>query len=434
MGAGPSSRGPNGSTAGVLRIQQELNTLMKEPVPFIFVNADEGDISKITALIVGPLETPYAGGFFHFDIRVVAEYPMKPPNVLLRTTDGGRVRFNPNLYSSGRVCLSILGTWDGPAWSSAESLASVLLSIQSLMCPKPYHNEPGYEKRNDTTQIAAYNDYIQYETLRTAVLGMMKRPTCVNVPAFEDILERQFLLWYDMYVRIGKDMEGRLEGSTYKDHFSSASGTFAVKNIVKELETVKTGILDKYSYAVSPIIRPAAVDNDGDGDLTMNGVNGHLGVSEHASNNASANSYAIDRLQDEYRAMKEQSAVSASPRNRETPFIWDATIMGPEGTPFEGGIYMLEIRCSSQHPYRPPFVKFTNKMFHPNITADGIPAVDILQSRWNSKTRLTTVVEELQNLLKNTSALYPVNHEAAELLRTNRKEYNRRVRRMAQEM
>lgn len=60
MGAGPSSRGSNGSTAGVLRIQQELNTLMKEPVPFIFVNADEGDISKITALIVGPLETPYA--------------------------------------------------------------------------------------------------------------------------------------------------------------------------------------------------------------------------------------------------------------------------------------------------------------------------------------------------------------------------------------
>lgn len=60
LGSGPSSRGANGSNAGVLRIQQELNTLMKEPVPFIFVSADESDISKITALIVGPLETPYA--------------------------------------------------------------------------------------------------------------------------------------------------------------------------------------------------------------------------------------------------------------------------------------------------------------------------------------------------------------------------------------
>lgn len=126
LGSGPSSRGANGSNSGVLRIQQELNTLMKEPVPFIFVSADESDISKITALIVGPLETPYAvsslkanrmlylwsvadsslrceisqqGGFFHFDIRIGAEYPMKPPSVQLRTTDGGRVRFNPNLYS-----------------------------------------------------------------------------------------------------------------------------------------------------------------------------------------------------------------------------------------------------------------------------------------------------------------------------------------------
>lgn len=61
LGAGPSSRG-SGGTAGVLRIQQELNGLMKEPVPFIFVNADESDVSKIAALIVGPLETPYAVG------------------------------------------------------------------------------------------------------------------------------------------------------------------------------------------------------------------------------------------------------------------------------------------------------------------------------------------------------------------------------------
>jgi len=86
-------------------------------------------------------------------------------------------------------------------------------------------------------------------------------------------------------------------------HFSSASGTFAVKNIHKEVDTVKTGILDKYSFAVSPIIRPAAVDKAGDGDPAMNGANIHSSTAQHASINASANSYAIDRLQDEYRAM-----------------------------------------------------------------------------------------------------------------------------------
>jgi len=43
---------------------------MKEPVPFIFVNADEGDISKITALIVGPLETPYAVCYLYLRLHI----------------------------------------------------------------------------------------------------------------------------------------------------------------------------------------------------------------------------------------------------------------------------------------------------------------------------------------------------------------------------
>jgi len=57
----------------------------------------------------------------------------------------GRVRFNPNLYANGKVCLSTLGTWSGPSWSPALSLAAVLISIQSLMTESPYTNEPGYE-------------------------------------------------------------------------------------------------------------------------------------------------------------------------------------------------------------------------------------------------------------------------------------------------
>lgn len=36
--------------------------------------------------------------------------------VQLCTTSGGNVRFNPNLYQQGTVCLSLLGTWGGPSW------------------------------------------------------------------------------------------------------------------------------------------------------------------------------------------------------------------------------------------------------------------------------------------------------------------------------
>ncbi len=73
--------------------------------------------------------------------------------VKLLTTGQGAVRFNPNLYNSGHVCLSLLGTWSGPGWDAQNStLLQVLVSLQSLvMVPDPYYNEPGYSYMTNKT-------------------------------------------------------------------------------------------------------------------------------------------------------------------------------------------------------------------------------------------------------------------------------------------
>ena len=64
-------------------------------------------------MIAGPEGTPYSDGLFEFDCFIPMEYPTKPPVMNLCTTGGGLVRFNPNLYNCGKVCLSLLGTWAG---------------------------------------------------------------------------------------------------------------------------------------------------------------------------------------------------------------------------------------------------------------------------------------------------------------------------------
>ena len=66
-------------------------------------------IFQIHALITGPFDTPYEGGFFYFIIRCPPDYPIRAPRVKLMTTGDNQVRFNPNLYKNGKVCLSILG-------------------------------------------------------------------------------------------------------------------------------------------------------------------------------------------------------------------------------------------------------------------------------------------------------------------------------------
>ena len=126
----------------------------------MFVLPDEEDMTKIHAVITGPSDTPYEGGFFYFTLQCPPNYPAAPPKVTLHTTGGGRVRFNPNLYRNGKVCLSILGTWTGPGWSSVLTLVQVLLSIQSLMNDKPYHNEPGLEKERNVGDAERYSQVI----------------------------------------------------------------------------------------------------------------------------------------------------------------------------------------------------------------------------------------------------------------------------------
>lgn len=186
----------------LLRTRRDVMDIYTEPPPGVFIAPDEQNITKIHALVTGPFDTPYEGGFFYFLLKCPADYPIQPPLVRLMTTDYGNVRFNPNLYRNGKVCLSILGTWAGPAWSPAQSLASVLISIQSLLNENPYYNEPGYEQERNPGDSSHYNDIIQHETIRVAVCNMLEACLSDNTdcpPALRDVVEKSFPEFYDNY-------------------------------------------------------------------------------------------------------------------------------------------------------------------------------------------------------------------------------------------
>ena len=151
----------------------------------IWARLDEQKIHLWRAMISGPEDTPYSGGLFIFEILCPAEYPTVAPKVNLQTTGGGSVRFNPNLYHCGKVCLSLLGTWQGDQgeqWHAQTStLLQVLMSIQALiLVPDPYFNEPGYERERSTPagdrQSRTYNEAIREGTLKYAMVEQMRKP------------------------------------------------------------------------------------------------------------------------------------------------------------------------------------------------------------------------------------------------------------------
>ena len=76
-------------------------------------------------------------------------------------TINNKVRFNPNLYQCGKVCLSILGTWSGPSWKPIMNIRLVLTSIRSLLGEYPIQNEPGYEMiKPENVMSIEYNTFL----------------------------------------------------------------------------------------------------------------------------------------------------------------------------------------------------------------------------------------------------------------------------------
>lgn len=165
----------------------------------VFLRIDETRMDVMKCIITGPEGTPYANGVFVFDIFCPPEFPSVPPLVNLQTTGSGTVRFNPNLYNCGKVCLSLLGTWRGgpnEQWNEATTtLLQVFVSIQSLIfVDQPFFNEPGYEALFNTTkgelQSAAYNDTIRLATITWAMVDVLK-----NLPfGFEQATRLHFAL------------------------------------------------------------------------------------------------------------------------------------------------------------------------------------------------------------------------------------------------
>lgn len=193
-GKGKGGGGGVGGKARTKRMVTEIASL-KSDLPLdwassIFMCVDESRMDVLSAAIVGPHGTPYENGIFLFDIFLPLDYPDSPPNVFFLTTAGGTVRFNPNLYQSGRVCLSLLGTWDGPSWDCKKSsLLQVLISLQALvLVEKPYYNEPGFDESPDKGECEEYSQQQRFNTIRHALLPSLRSPP----PHFAPVLKEHF--------------------------------------------------------------------------------------------------------------------------------------------------------------------------------------------------------------------------------------------------
>ena len=115
--------------------------------------------------------------------------------------------------------------------------------------------------------------------------------------------------------------------------------------------------------------------------------------------------------------------IETGPLDSKNLLEWRAIIMGPPDTPYQNGIFSLEILFNKTYPMVPPKVKFTSPIFHPNIYRDGTICLDILRSKWSPVLTIQTVLLSIQSLLGDPNIASPANGHASRLYKHNRKIY-----------
>ena len=115
---------------------------------------------------------------------------------------------------------------------------------------------------------------------------------------------------------------------------------------------------------------------------------------------------------------------SAGPKE-ENIFDWEATLMGPSDSPYEGGVFFLNIRFPADYPFKPPKVKFITRIYHPNINANGGICLDILKDQWSPALTISKVLLSICSLLTDPNPDDPLVPEIARLYKNKRKQYEK---------
>ena len=98
-----------------------------------------------------------------------------------------------------------------------------------------------------------------------------------------------------------------------------------------------------------------------------------------------------------------------------------AAIVGPEGTPYEGGMFNVELFLTEAYPMEPPKVLFRTNIYHPNIDKLGRICLDILKTNWAPSLQVTKVFLSLQALLCSPNLDDPLDEQIADHFRKDEK-------------
>mmetsp|Transcript_26803 Transcript_26803/g.34727 ORF Transcript_26803/g.34727 Transcript_26803/m.34727 type:complete len:152 (+) Transcript_26803:140-595(+) len=113
--------------------------------------------------------------------------------------------------------------------------------------------------------------------------------------------------------------------------------------------------------------------------------------------------------------------ISATPYEDNLRYF-SVIIAGPSQSPYENGIFKMELFLPADYPMAPPKVRFLTKIYHPNIDKLGRICLDILKEKWSPALQIRTVLLSIQALLSAPNPDDPLANDVAEMWKSNESE------------
>ena len=146
------------------------------------------------------------------------------------------------------------------------------------------------------------------------------------------------------------------------------------------------------------------------------------------------NTMALKRIQKELIDLGRDPPVncSAGPTNEQDQFHWQATIMGPDDSPYTGGVFFLNIHFPPDYPFKPPKINITTKIYHSNISSNGAICLGILKDQWSPEFTISKVLLSISSLMSEPNLDDPLVPEIANLYKNNRAQHDQTAREWTQ--
>lgn len=114
---------------------------------------------------------------------------------------------------------------------------------------------------------------------------------------------------------------------------------------------------------------------------------------------------------------------SAGPEGNDL-FHWQATLMGPPDSPYEGGVFFLDLQFPQDYPFKPPKVRFTTKIYHCNVNDQGGICLDILKGEWSPALTVSKVLLSICSLLTDPNPDDPLVAEIARVFKNDKRTHD----------